>query len=337
MARMTAAFRHWFATEEGGTQTPPAAADPADPIAAALGSLAPWSQLLLGALLLAVGLLLVRTWSWRLRGLVPPPASPPAPPRFASMPAHWPPLSRAFGYAAVRLTSGPPRSFRPLLLPVTFLVWIGLQDLAVRIAAVPPATLDGGLTLAHLEALGWAQWLIAAGMLLFLGLWTRLFGDGLADLGLARSGAVPAAWLALSCWVAFIPLQLGAVALDAGTRQLLGAEPAPQAMVVAFQLEPAAQRSVIVWLGLALAAPLQEELLFRATLLPFLRRVAPAAVAIALNGVLFAALHDAGHLAVFTLGCGLAWLRLRTGGLVAPIVFHVVHNGVTLTALARLG
>jgi membrane protease YdiL (CAAX protease family) len=60
-------------------------------------------------------------------------------------------------------------------------------------------------------------------------------------------------------------------------------------------------------------------------------------VAIAVNGALFAALHDAGHVAVFTLGCGLAWLRLRSGGLLAPIVFHIVHNGLTLTALSQLG
>ncbi len=336
---MSAPFRHPFAIEAGATSSPPAAAPasaPGDPIAEALGSLSALPQLLLGALLVVVGLVLVRLWSRQLHGLVPPPAPPPTGPSFAAMPAHWPPLSRALAYAAVRLTSGPPKSFRPLLLPVAFLVWIALQELAVRVTGVPPATADGSLTRAHLERLGMAQLLIATGMLLFLALWTNSLGDGLADLGLTWRGVLPAAWLALSCWVAFIPLQFGAIALDSGIRQLLDAAPAPQAMVAAFQLEPAAQKSVVVWLGLALAAPLQEELLFRATLLPFLRRIAPAALAIALNGALFAALHDAGHLAVFTLGCGLAWLRLRSGGLIAPIVFHVVHNGLTLTALARL-
>jgi membrane protease YdiL (CAAX protease family) len=86
-------------------------------------------------------------------------------------------------------------------------------------------------------------------------------------------------------------------------------------------------------------APIGEETLFRGVLLPWLRRfLSPDAAAWA-SAFVFAVAHlryGPYVLVVVVYGLALAWARMRTGRLRAPIALHVLINAAALTiTLAR--
>lgn len=92
------------------------------------------------------------------------------------------------------------------------------------------------------------------------------------------------------------------------------------------------------WLLMALfaviGAPIAEELFFRGWALPALREVAPTWVAVLLSASLFAAIHfHPPAVPIYLLyGVILAWVYLRSGSLIAPILGHALINafGVAL-------
>ncbi len=305
---------------------------PADVVERTLEGWSPAMQVAWGVVLVVLGLAACRVVVARFERIAPRPAPLPAPPPLAALPAEWPPLARCLAWTMLRLGFGPPRSFKPMLLPVAVLGWIALQPLAGAIVGIGTIDRDSGPTPAQMAAAASAHLVIAGGTFALLWLWTRLVGDGLADLGFRR-GALGAMALAFAFYFAFLPVQFGALWLESGVRGLFGEAADGQQMVAAFMNVPALRGDALVWIGIVAAAPLHEELLFRGVLLRFLERIAPAAVALALNSLLFASLHDGSRLPVFTLGLALAWLMRRTGNLAAPLLFHVMHNGLTLLAL----
>lgn len=325
--------------------TPPAT-DATDAVDRILERWSAGEQFGVGLGLVVAGLLLTRLAMKQCAPLVARPEPLPAPPALQALPAAWSPWTRAVAGFALRLGFGPPRSFTPVLLPLAFLVWFAATLFGAQwfgAGAAPAAAPDGleaapgpqrSLDAGGLRSAASVFMLVAALLLAFLWTWTRLFGAGLADLGLRRRGALRAVALALALYVAFLPVYLGAVALEGGVRLWFGEAPATQAAVAAFARHPELHLDWRVLAGIVVAAPLHEELLFRGVLLRYLERVAPGALALALNGALFSALHDSGHLAVFALGVALAWLMRRTGSLAAPLALHMVHNGVTLALIA---
>ncbi|MGA9522297.1 MAG: CPBP family glutamic-type intramembrane protease [Myxococcaceae bacterium] len=93
---------------------------------------------------------------------------------------------------------------------------------------------------------------------------------------------------------------------------------------------------VLFVVPVVLLAPLSEELLFRGILLPWLSRWMPAWGAIAVSGVLFGALHfHYGLFLVITVfyGLVLGWARVSSRSLRAPILLHMLINGVGAVAL----
>jgi membrane protease YdiL (CAAX protease family) len=89
---------------------------------------------------------------------------------------------------------------------------------------------------------------------------------------------------------------------------------------------------VAMCLVVAGVAPVCEELIFRGFLWKAVERSAPPVVAWIATSVLFAAYHldPMQVLAVLPLGVVLGWLRWRSGSLWAPMIFHVVNNGLAL-------
>ncbi len=85
--------------------------------------------------------------------------------------------------------------------------------------------------------------------------------------------------------------------------------------------------------GAVVLAPVGEETLFRGVLLPWLRRfLSPDAAAWA-SAWVFAVAHlrYGPHVLVVVLyGLVLAWARMRTGRLRAPIALHMIINAVAL-------
>ncbi len=88
-----------------------------------------------------------------------------------------------------------------------------------------------------------------------------------------------------------------------------------------------------------LLAPLYEELVFRATILPTVVNAYGAVVGVILSSLLFAAAHLSlvEFFPLLILGLGLGWLRLSSGSLSACVLMHAAWNSYTLVNLALLG
>ena len=120
-------------------------------------------------------------------------------------------------------------------------------------------------------------------------------------------------------------------------RKWLDLELPRQSTVESIATSPALQRNWLL-LGLVIVAvPLLEEALFRGLALSFLLAHARPAFAVPLGALLFALPHDAGRIPVFLLGLIMGWLYYRTGSLLAPWLFHALHNGVTIVAIITTG
>ncbi len=91
-------------------------------------------------------------------------------------------------------------------------------------------------------------------------------------------------------------------------------------------------------LTLVIVGPIAEEVLFRGVILPRLSPLLGAGLATVLTSGLFAVLHlqyGFGVHVVFLYGLMLSWARLRTGGLSAPIVMHMVINALATVSAMR--
>ena len=93
-----------------------------------------------------------------------------------------------------------------------------------------------------------------------------------------------------------------------------------------------------LWLVAFLAAaPLSEELVFRAALYRGLRALAGPGAATLGSAACFTLLHDASNaLPIFLLACLLARAYERTAAIIVPITMHAVQNALAL-ALATWG
>lgn len=97
--------------------------------------------------------------------------------------------------------------------------------------------------------------------------------------------------------------------------------------------------ALIQLLSVAVAAPLSEELMFRAIMLNRLRSKMPTWLAIVLSSLLFGLTH--GNLTQFIhaglLGIVLGYVYVRSGSLLVPILCHLANNLLsTLASLAGL-
>ncbi|HEX5659544.1 MAG TPA: type II CAAX endopeptidase family protein, partial [Polyangiales bacterium] len=94
----------------------------------------------------------------------------------------------------------------------------------------------------------------------------------------------------------------------------------------------------LVWLGAlaVVAAPLFEELLFRGILYRGLRRSVGAKPAIFASALVFALVHPATSFApVFVMAVCAATAFELTGTLVAPMLTHMIYNGIVVTLALR--
>jgi membrane protease YdiL (CAAX protease family) len=86
-------------------------------------------------------------------------------------------------------------------------------------------------------------------------------------------------------------------------------------------------------------APVGEELIFRGALLPWLRTWMSDTAAVLVSAAAFGAGHlyyGAGAITTVVYGVVLAWARIETGRLRAPIAIHTTINGVATAVLIAL-
>ena len=161
---------------------------------------------------------------------------------------------------------------------------------------------------------------------------SRVYGSGRigADFGLrsssdvvGRSVVVGVATQVILVPAAYVPFWLAGLSPDVSG--------AAESMLT--DLSPAER--LVVAIGVVVAAPVAEELLFRGVLLRGLAQSMSDRAAVVLSGVVFAATHF--QLVQFpgllVIGLVLAWLAVRTGGLAAPIWAHVGFNATTVVVL----
>ncbi|MAL09109.1 MAG: hypothetical protein CMF74_05520 [Maricaulis sp.] len=128
-----------------------------------------------------------------------------------------------------------------------------------------------------------------------------------------------------------LTIVFGGLLLNALT-ELLGAQPSPQNLV------PAEAGPSLFWIALpavVVIGPAVEEMIFRGWMLPALRaRGLGWIAAIALSSLLFGALHSPAGLLPFVyttlVGISAGILRVQTGRLFAPILFHALNNLVVI-------
>lgn len=89
-----------------------------------------------------------------------------------------------------------------------------------------------------------------------------------------------------------------------------------------------------LWVGLVVAVflgPLAEEVVFRGYLYGVAKRALGVTKALLLTSALFGLIHGLDYaLPLAFLGLFFGWLRECSGGLVAPIAAHVLHNALTV-------
>jgi sodium transport system permease protein len=135
-------------------------------------------------------------------------------------------------------------------------------------------------------------------------------------------------------WAGTALLVPGAILASAGwlllQPALIGDAPNADVYVEKMTLINSALGNVGFVLAVSVAPAICEELLFRGPILAGLRRGLGATVAVAVQGVLFAAMHASPHrfLPQMTLGILLGALVVRTGAILPAVVIHGFHNGL---------
>lgn len=264
-----------------------------------------------------------RAGPWRTTGLFEPTAATGESPSLG-----WTdllPFLLAGGLAAwtvFRGGAGPPA------WPAFFLVYLGAL-LFTNGTAYAFAVAQGGLSIGAL--------------LTALAVQSLVFGSG-ALLAAARSRFVPASpaeplppgkTVLLGLYYLLTCLPRAAILIAVVLALPFDGIPRPEDPVGRLAEAPlGAAGTALLAINVVLLAPIAEELLFRGYLLPRLAvRLGPPA-ALGATAVLFAALHTHyGALAMVLVvhGVVLGWARLRSGGLAAPIVLHMLVNAVALT------
>jgi uncharacterized protein len=164
--------------------------------------------------------------------------------------------------------------------------------------------------------------------------WTtvRRYHSPWAALGLRP---VPLGWLILAPLLVVGMLTLGA-AITSAISAFQGQEfvnPQVNDMTQGQQLTPL--HLAMLLLGVAVVAPIAEELFFRGMLYPLLRRRLPVWLAILANAAIFAALHFIPILLpiLFVMGLLLTFVRAHTNSVIPGILIHALNNAVFVLAI----
>jgi membrane protease YdiL (CAAX protease family) len=164
--------------------------------------------------------------------------------------------------------------------------------------------------------------------------WTtvRRYRSPWAALGLRP---VPWGWLVVAPLLTVGMLTVG-VALTSAISMIQGqafVNPQVHDMTQGQQLTPT--HLIMLLLGVAVVAPIVEEVFFRGMLYPLLQRRLPAWLAIIANAAIFAALHFIPILLpiLFVMGLLLTFVRARTNSVIPGILIHALNNALFVLAI----
>ncbi len=223
------------------------------------------------------------------------------------------------------------------LLPVRWAWWdIGALVSVYIVLAFAGSALAGSALGSPAGAL--AEALARAGLIaLTLGVVLRIRKGTASSLGLRLDNWRYALGAGVLGFVALQPIQAIVWILQKRLTDGLGLEFELQPSVEAFVTGDGLVAATIMVMAVAVA-PLTEEFVFRGMFQGLARKHFGTTATIAASAVLFALAH--GNARAFpglvVVGIGTAIVYDRTRSLIAPIVFHVLHNGLELTGLLAL-
>ena len=164
----------------------------------------------------------------------------------------------------------------------------------------------------------------------------REYGLGWREgFGLSLANWPRLVMLAVLAILVALPAALALGKLTELVLRLAGQTPELQVAVKILQGKLPAGQIAVYGIVAVVLAPLAEEVLFRGILYPTLKRSGHPRAALWITSLLFASIHM--NLLAFVpltfLALTLAWLYERTGNLLAPILTHVLFNGINFTLL----
>ena len=151
------------------------------------------------------------------------------------------------------------------------------------------------------------------------------------QIGLHRDRCLRNVLLGFGTYLLAAPLVMAIMALAFHTF-----EPTPHEIEKIIRRSPTPGYFALATLCAVVIAPLQEELLFRGILLPWLRRLLGPRWAITLSALIFSALHSnawPAPIPLFVLALFLGYLAHHTNSLVGPITLHATFNTVSMFVL----
>ena len=190
--------------------------------------------------------------------------------------------------------------------------------------------------------LGLASALILIAICAFVRLRTKDARDAADAVGLRFPGLKRALLGAIKPVLIGIPVLLGVAYGQRAVMDYLQYEPPPQMIAewLQNQIAGGVDARVMAFIFLAVvAAPVTEELLFRAVLyLPMRSRYGPVTAALVVS-LIFTSVHAhlPGMLPLFVLALIFTWLLEKTGTLFWPILAHAVYNGTMVLIMLLLG
>ncbi len=153
---------------------------------------------------------------------------------------------------------------------------------------------------------------------------------------LSSMGFTRPRWSALAAMIPLsVALLLGNGALVLLTSAALGGVENPQSEALAPEGVLSTENFVLLFLLIAVVAPLGEEFMFRGMLYRYLRARRGVAFAVASSALIFALAHVVPVLlpALFALGVALALVVERFASIYPAIVLHALNNGISLVIL----
>ncbi len=142
-------------------------------------------------------------------------------------------------------------------------------------------------------------------------------------------------------FVVFVPMALAAAGLLHGLFSSFGVEPSTKLGHETLEKLSNGHWTVFAWvvvLCVTVGAGIVEEVLYRGLILPTFTAVLSGKTAwgaIVATSVFFALMHagaapPSAIVGLFVLSLGLCWARVKSGGVLAPILIHVVFNTMNI-------
>ncbi len=172
-----------------------------------------------------------------------------------------------------------------------------------------------------------AIYTVSVGLVLMVPWWVKRRPTTIKDLGLTAS---PSGLDFLWAPAGYVVYAIASVLVMALATIVLPFVDFQQVQQTGFNGITQQYELILAFVSLVVVAPVAEEVLFRGYLLGKLRKRAPLWIAILVTSLTFAIVHFAWNVGidVFVLSIVLCVLRVMTGTLWAPIMLHMLKNGI---------